>query len=559
MLRVMSRFSIRANLIAALAVLLCGIVGMGAYSVEKLAALNAAAADVSNGWLPRSEAALRVLGKLQDLRRIQASIALSDDDAERRGHIGRAGEKIAQYRAAWLQYQPLITRGAEQTMAATAFRKADAYLARTAPLTTLTDLTAIRALYKASRSDFLGMEADVLTLVSFESAAGKAAGDKATAIAASARRWIEIGLGLLVCLCLAIGVFLNAGVSTPVIAMAAAVRRLAGRDLNTSIPGVGRGDEIGAMAAAVAVFKDSMLTADRLSAEQAREQAAKASHAAQLEGLVRGFEAKAGDLAGAVCTASGDMEATARAMSATASQANAQAATVASAAQAASAGVQTVAAAAEELASSIHEISRQVSQSSHITGRAVSETRRTDALVRELSDGAQKIGQVVELIASIAGQTNLLALNATIEAARAGDAGKGFAVVASEVKGLAGQTARATEQIAAQVTQIQNATRGAVEAINGIRITIDEVSTIATTIAAAVEEQGAATAEIARNVQQTAGATLDVTTAIGGVSEAARSTGTAADQVVSAASRLSRQSEDLSREVVSFVQGVRAA
>jgi methyl-accepting chemotaxis protein len=559
MLGIMSRFSIRANLIAALALLLCGIVGMGAYSVGKLAALDAAAADVSNGWLPRSQAVLSVLGKLQDLRRIQASIALSDSDAERRDHIARAAAKVDQYRSALRRYQPLITRGNEQTMAAGAFRKADAYLAETAPLAGLPDMPAVRALFKATRQHFLSMETDVLTLVSFDSAAGREAGDKATAIAGSARHWIEVGLGGLVCLCVAIGVLMNGAVSMPMIAMAAAVRRLADKDMSTPIPGVGRGDEIGAMAAAVAVFKDNMLMADRLACEQTAEQAAKERRSALLSGLIRGFEAQAGNLAGAVSAASFDMERTAKSMASIASQSTAEAATVAASADAASAGVQQVASAAEELASSISEISRQVAQSSRMTGRAVEETRRTDALVRALSEGAQKIGKVVELIASIAGQTNLLALNATIEAARAGDAGKGFAVVASEVKSLAGQTARATEQISAQVAQIQAATRDAVEAIGAIGGTIDEVSAIAASIASAVEHQGAATADIARNVGQTAGATLAVTNAVAGVSAAARATGTAADALFGAAAQLSRHSGELSREVVAFVEGVRVA
>ena len=189
----------------------------------------------------------------------------------------------------------------------------------------------------------------------------------------------------------------------------------------------------------------------------------------------------------------------------------------------------------------------------------MADARRTDATVRALAEGAQRIGQVVELISNIAGQTNLLALNATIEAARAGDAGKGFAVVASEVKSLAGQTAKATEEISAQITQLQTSTREAVEAIKGITTVIEEVSTIATAIASAVEEQGAATAEIARNVQQTAGSTQLVTTNIAGVSQGAASTGAAADQVLSAAGDLSRQAESLSAEVSGFVSEVRAA
>jgi len=221
--------------------------------------------------------------------------------------------------------------------------------------------------------------------------------------------------------------------------------------------------------------------------------------------------------------------------------------------------VQTVASAAEQLTASISEISRQVLQSSRITERAVADARRTDTVVRALSDGAQKIGDVVGLITSIAGQTNLLALNATIEAARAGDAGRGFAVVASEVKNLAQQTAKATDEIGAQIGQIQTATGEAVEAIRAITGVIEEVSTIATAIASAVEQQGAATAEIARNVQQTAVSAHEVTSNIAGVSQAANDTGAAAAQVLSAAEGLSRQAATLTDEVNEFAAGIRAA
>ena len=285
----------------------------------------------------------------------------------------------------------------------------------------------------------------------------------------------------------------------------------------------------------------------------------KAANATKLRGLAEVFERTVGDLTDRLAESSRALEGTADAMTANAGQANAQATMVAAAAEQASAGVQTVASAAEELTASINEISRQVAQSASITGRAVSDAQRTDAIVRALAEGAQKIGAVVGLIANIAGQTNLLALNATIEAARAGDAGKGFAVVASEVKSLASQTARATEEIGGQIGQIQSATREAVEAIRGITSTIQDVSQIATTIASAVEEQGAATAEIARNVQQTAAAAQDVTVNITGVSRAANDTGAAATQVMGAATDLSRQAERLTGEVRSFVNSVRAA
>jgi methyl-accepting chemotaxis protein len=271
------------------------------------------------------------------------------------------------------------------------------------------------------------------------------------------------------------------------------------------------------------------------------------------------FETKVGKLVSMLSLDATKLQATAHSMSVTATQTNQQATTVAAAAEEASAGVQTVAAAAEQLTASIQEIGRQVTQSTKITGKAVEDTRRTDKIVRALADGALKIGDVVQLITGIAAQTNLLALNATIEAARAGDAGKGFAVVASEVKSLAGQTAKATEEIGAQIRQIQDATGEAVQAIQAIGATIGEVNVIASNIAAAVEEQGAATAEIARNVQRTASSTQEVTATIAGVSHTANDTGTAAGQVFGAATGLSQQAEQLTNEVNKFVVGIRAA
>ena len=271
------------------------------------------------------------------------------------------------------------------------------------------------------------------------------------------------------------------------------------------------------------------------------------------------FEGKVGGLVSMLTCSATELQATAESMTATATQTNEQATTVSAAAGEASVSVQTVATAAEELTASIHEISRQVNQSALITGKAVEDARRTDAIVRALADGAEKIGDVVKLIAGIAGQTNLLALNATIEAARAGEAGKGFAVVASEVKNLAAQTAKATEEIGTQVSAIQSATGEAVAAINAIAVTIGEVSTISSNIAAAVEEQGAATAEIARSAQHTAVSTQEVTATIAGVGQAANDTGTAAEQVLGAASGLSKQAEQLTNELNSFVAGVRAA
>jgi methyl-accepting chemotaxis protein len=342
--------------------------------------------------------------------------------------------------------------------------------------------------------------------------------------------------------------------------LAETVRRLASGDITAEVAGAARRDEIGAIASAVLVFKESLVNAKVLAAEQEQHKArAVTEQKAVMNRTADAFEAKVGSLVSMLSSDATKMQATAQSMSATAMQTNQQATTVAAAAEEASSGVQTVAAAAEELTASIHEISRQVAQSAKITGKAVEDARRTDTIVRALADGAQKIGDVVRLITGIAAQTNLLALNATIEAARAGDAGKGFAVVASEVKSLAGQTANATEEIGAQIRQIQDATGEAVQAIKAISVTIDEVNVIASNIAAAVEEQGATTAEIARNVQQTAASTQEVTATIAGVSQAANDTRAAAGEVLGAASGLSQQAEQLTNEVNNFVTGVRAA
>ena len=382
---------------------------------------------------------------------------------------------------------------------------------------------------------------------------------RSTRVAASSHHWILAASIVATAVCLALGWALIRSVSAPITRMSAAMRRLAERDMQVTIPETGRTDEIGGMAVAVQVFKDKMIEADRLSAEQRLEQAAKENRGARVNELLQAFETRIGSTVAVLATASAEMEQTASAMNNNAAQTNTQAVAVARAAETSSLGVQTAAAASEQLARSITEINRQIAATVALTGRAIGSVRRTDEIVHTLAESASRIGKVVELITGIAGQTNLLALNATIEAARAGDAGKGFAVVASEVKNLAQQTARATEEIAAHIAQVRQASHGAVDAMGEIGGLIEEVGAVTASVAAAVEEQGAATAEIARNVQQTAVGTRDVTSHIAGVSSAANDTGAAADQVLSAAGDLSRQAERLSGEVSSFIASVRAA
>ncbi|WP_419899172.1 HAMP domain-containing methyl-accepting chemotaxis protein [Roseomonas sp. USHLN139] len=382
----------------------------------------------------------------------------------------------------------------------------------------------------------------------------------ATTAAGEAARWFLLLTALAAIVVGALAAWLiGRSISRPIVAMTGTMQRLAGGDTTVSIPGVERGDEVGAMAQTVQVFRDNMIKAASLAEAQEGERLAKERRAARLAELVQGFEGTVQALTGHLASASTELEATAQSMSRIAQQTNDQAGNVSSAADTTSAGVQTVAAATEELSSSIGEISRQVTQATQVAGRAVQSARNTDGTVRALSHSAGKIGEVVNLITSIAGQTNLLALNATIEAARAGDAGKGFAVVASEVKSLAQATSKATEEISVQITGIQGATAAAVSAIEAITLTIEEISTITVGIAAAVEEQSAATSEIARTVQSTAQATEAVTRNIADVSHNAGETGAASSQVLAAASALSRSSDQLSGEVVNFLTGVRAA
>jgi methyl-accepting chemotaxis protein len=246
-------------------------------------------------------------------------------------------------------------------------------------------------------------------------------------------------------------------------------------------------------------------------------------------------------------------------MSGIAERTSKEAGAAAAASEQASANVDSVVSAAEQLSASIGEISHQVAQSADIAVKAVEEAGRTTVMVAGLANAALKIGEVVSLIQDIASQTNLVALNATIEAARAGDAGKGFAVVASEVKGLANQTAQATEGITTQINEIRSATEGVVGAIKGIGATIREISDIAASVAAAVEEQGAATREIARNTQEAAKRTGDASANIAGVSRGTGETGAAAAHVLSSADHLSQQAAMLEREIDRFLATIRAA
>ncbi|MFK4661274.1 methyl-accepting chemotaxis protein [Bradyrhizobium ottawaense] len=349
-------------------------------------------------------------------------------------------------------------------------------------------------------------------------------------------------------------------IARPIQGMTAAMGSLAGGDTSTVVPGMGRADEVGEMAEAVQVFKDNMIEADRLRAEQAQSEArAAAQRKADMHQLAGRFEDAVGEVIETLSSSSTELEAAAKTLSRTAESTQERSSMVVAASEEASTNVQSVASATEEMSSSVTEIGRQVQDAARIAGAAVDQAQKTNDRVSKLSQAATRIGDVVELINTIAGQTNLLALNATIEAARAGEAGRGFAVVASEVKALAEQTAKATGEISHQITDIQAATQDSVVAIKEISGTIRRISEISSAIAAAVEEQGMATQEIARNVQQAAQGTHEVASNITEVQQGATETGSASSQVLASAQMLSNDSARLKTEVEKFLTTIRAA
>ncbi|WP_050750744.1 bacteriohemerythrin [Paramagnetospirillum magneticum] len=379
---------------------------------------------------------------------------------------------------------------------------------------------------------------------------------------ASASQKINFSLtlgGLALALGAAIAFVIARSITGPVNGIKGCMEQLTAGNLSAEVPGVDRGDELGQMAKAVGVFKEGLLRVKEMEAEQEAQKArAEAERKAAMRQLANTFEGSVGKVIQTVTSAATQLQVSSTQMASTAAETSAQATTVASASQQASANVETVAAATEELSSSITEIAKQVERSQSVASRAQDEAANTNVQIRALSENANKIGEIVNLINDIASQTNLLALNATIEAARAGDAGKGFAVVANEVKHLATQTGKATEEIASQIRAVQDGTNNAVHAIDGITKVISEMGEISASVASAVEEQAAATQEIARNVEQAAAGTAEVSSSVVTVEQAARDTGAAAEQIHSAATDLSQQSEFLRAEVGRFLDQVRS-
>ncbi|BAQ48595.1 MULTISPECIES: methyl-accepting chemotaxis protein [Methylobacterium] len=548
-------------LIGLISVLSVGLLAQGVVGGWQLRAVNANALDLSGNWLP----SVRELGELKykvtrlrlvDARYVMASEAVNELDAVSESRAKNIDEVAS-------RYETLISNAEERGLWTTFRRHWDEYLAMRSKIVAAArarDQRASTDLFQASRQPFDAALAALDRGTALNVKGGEAAQLAAQAIYSRAL-WLT---GLLCCIGLAIGLagaaYVVGGITRPIDRLIRRMRTLTAGDVDGPVPHTDRTDEIGAIAGAVESSRDNLVRTRQLEQETLlARNSAEEQRKAGMRQMADGFERAVGGIVGLVSSSATELQATAGTMTATATQTASQSTAVAAAAEEAASNVGTVAAAAEELGASVQEIGRQVQGSAGLAQAAVGEADRTGQLVQALRTTSGRIGDMVGMISSIASQTNLLALNATIEAARAGEAGRGFAVVAAEVKELATQTAKATEEIAGQIGEIQGVTDQAVAAIGTITGRIREISTVAVSIASAVEQQGAATQEIVRNVSQAASGTSEVTSNIAGVARVSEDTGAAASQVLASASELSRQSEHLTSEMQRFLATVRAA
>jgi methyl-accepting chemotaxis protein len=562
----LAKYSIRTKITVVVAFLLLTMTGMGLLAVRNMRAINAGTVEIATNSLP----SIRALGDLRagviTYRNVIREHMLSETVEEKHAMektLATVVEGNLKIRAA---YEPMISSPEERALYTEWSRIWDSYKKGTQEVMALSLKAAGKSPTEAHELNTktvnkIGIDADNILKKSIDLnniGADKTARDAADDYA-SAFAMLAVILGTAIIIGIAVSFYLIRDVSSGIASIVKPMQALGHGDLTAQVPHQGEKTEIGAMADTLQVFKEALIAKKAADQAAAVDADAKIERGRRVDGITRDFEALIGEIVETVSSASTELEASASTLTATAERAQELTTAVAAASEEASTNVQSVASATEEMASSVNEISRQVQESARMAGEAVDQARKTNDRVSELSKAASRIGDVVELINNIAGQTNLLALNATIEAARAGEAGRGFAVVASEVKALAEQTAKATGEIGQQITGIQTATQESVSAIKEISGTIEKLSEISSTIAAAVEEQGAATQEISRNVQQASQGTQQVSSNITDVQRGASETGSASSQVLSAAKSLSGDSNRLKLEVGKFLTSVRAA
>ena len=561
MSKLLARITIRTKFVLAFAAVLCCATGLGLFALERLDAVNNAAAVVGNLHLQQT----RLLGQLSyqtmRFRQLEATAVLAPDAAARAQEEATMAKVRAQAAQVRQAYEQLGGAGEERQAAAQTMQGWNAYLVlddKFMALAQAGDMAPPIAFYRGEmRTEFNRFQDALTTLVNHSDGAAKHAVDEASVLGRSAYVWILGILAMVTLLCVGIGVSMVRGISMPIRAMTDAMRKLADKDVAVAIPGADRGDEIGDMAGAVQVFKDSMIRADELAAAQKTSQAARERRQAAMEQHTQDFGASIGGVMASLAQAADGIRAAAETMATATHEVHGEAHTTAENAAQASQDLASVAAAVEQLTSSVAEISRQVAAAADVARQAVQRTEASQGSIHGLNDATARIGDVVHLISSIAAQTNLLALNATIEAARAGEAGKGFAVVAGEVKTLAAQTAKATADIGGQIEMVRSAAADAVTAMNEVGGIIGTMNQVSAAISAAVEEQSATTQELAGSVQAISGRIAGTASAMEHVVEVADGAGTASRDVLAVSSSIGREAETLRVEVDQFFAAVR--
>lgn len=555
--------SIRSKVMTAFAVVLAVTILLGTFSITRLSAVNDNAQTIASNYLVAIDGLGDFAYGAVRYRQVQASQMLASDLAGKKEEEKKLAEALEQANQGWEKYVATVDAGYERGVADKLHAAWTDYVAENEKLMELSEAAKNEQATDYYTNELRATFTKVQDLLNEDKAYQRKASDAQVKSAddtyASSRMLIMVVLGAAAALCVAMGWLIVSGVSTPIRAMTGAMGRLAQHDLTTEINGSERKDEVGQMAKAVQVFKDSMIESDRLKAEQEEAQRATAKRAALVDQLTRDFDVKVQGVVQGVASQATQMEASAQSMSATAEEATKQASAVAAASEQGAANVQTVASAAEELSSSIAEIGRQVSHSSQIAATAVTEAAKANEMVQGLLNASQKIGEIVALINAIADQTNLLALNAAIEAARAGEQGRGFAVVADEVRKLSERTALSTGEIEKMVAAIQRSTREVVgevsqgvalveesvhdarktgELIGSMQEMARKVSQLVDEIAEAMNEQSSASNDVARKVEDVATQTEEATAI-------ARKTGHAAEC-------MSKTAHDMQQQVAHF-------
>ena len=559
----LSSFSIRAKITAVIALLLVIMTGMGIFAVRQMSVINASTVDIQTSWLP----SVRILGELRAntlwYRIVVRSHILATDEAGKAAQaklLIDVAENIDKNRKA---YEPLITSPEERALYNEFSQLWTSYVREATNLLAVSqkeEFTVARDL-NDNKVNPIGFKANDVLKKDIDlnnRGADVAAAESASSYALALKMVIGIVvLSVLIGVC--VGFYLIRDVSSGIASIVTPMRALGAGDLTAEVPHRGETTEIGQMADTLQVFKDALIAKKAADETAATEAEAKIARGQRVDNITRQFETMISELVGSLSSSSTELEAAANTLTSTAEATGRTSSEAAGTSEEVSSNVQSVASATEEITSSVQEIGRQVQEASRVAGEAVRQAQKTNSSITELTTAAARIGDVVKLISAVAEQTNLLALNATIEAARAGDAGRGFAVVASEVKALAAQTSKATEEISQQITGIQSATEASVETIKEIGSTINLISEISSTIAAAVEEQGAATQEISRNIQHAAQRSASLASNITEVSRGAGETGSASSQVLSSAQMLASDSGRLKMEVEKFLATVRVA